>query len=106
MILIAAAVLLNAATNSCVTDKLNTGDYLLLRFMRAFLKKCFNFSDDHLYHLERVLQRCVECKLWSRLSLVPPHSQLPKQNPINEEEKLEWLDQLEYIPMSEEADMN
>jgi len=25
---------------------------------------------------------------------------------MNEEEKLEWLDQLEYIPMSEEAELD
>lgn len=100
VVVVGVGILLVAATNSCTVDKLNSGDYVLRRVLKAFLRKCFQLEEQHLHRLERLLARCWELKLWEKLSLITPNSHIGVV-PRSEEEKLQWLDHLEYLPMAD-----
>ena len=72
--MVGAAVAVVGAANTCTTNQLSSVDFVLFRFVRGCLKKCFGLSGEWVDFLVEILRVTVEDQLWNRLRCLPLHS--------------------------------
>ena len=70
-VMLTAGLVVVGAVNCCQTSMLGDGGYVLVKFAKGFLRKCYRAGEEELGRLEAVVRGVVRKKMWERMALVP-----------------------------------
>jgi hypothetical protein len=96
-----AGLVVVGAVNCCQEEQITDRKSFLVKLARAFLVRYYNATEELLGSLMLVLEGVAKHRLWEKLSLVPAKHEEKETVPKTEEEKLTYLNRLEFIPFSE-----